>query len=126
MADFTKGPITVEASQSWPFEISLKYGDKTIMSAKRFGHTSLMKTIDDLNNGKGFEGEERDMVIRENSEQMFNFLLWSSAPELHFVVENLINGVETGLIKVETPADEMWSNIIHRAKAALKKAKGES
>ena len=43
----------------------------------------------------------------------------SISDELHFVLTQIFNGLETGLLKIETPADEALEILLTRARKAL-------
>jgi hypothetical protein len=52
--------------------------------------------------------------------------LLSSAPELRGALQNIVNGIESNAIRVETAQDETWANALRRARMALAKAGGPS
>lgn len=39
---------------------------------------------------------------------------------LRAALQNIMNGIETGLMQIDTPADETWANAIRQAQKALK------
>jgi len=51
--------------------------------------------------------------------------LTTAAPELLEALQNILNGIETGAIRIDTVQDETWGNALHKAKAAIAKAHGE-
>ena len=54
-----------------------------------------------------------------------NLNLIAAAPELYGSLRNIMNGIETGMITVDSPADEQLAYALRQAKAALSKALGE-
>jgi len=52
--------------------------------------------------------------------------LFAAAPDLLWFAEQVINGLETGMIRIETPADETLATVLARGRAAISKAKKES
>ena len=48
-----------------------------------------------------------------------------SAIDLYKALKNIINGIQTGAIKVETDQDETWENVFLGAKWALANAERE-
>ena len=50
--------------------------------------------------------------------------LISASPELLEFAEQIFNGLETGMIRMESPADETLANVLHRGRMALDKVKG--
>jgi hypothetical protein len=55
-----------------------------------------------------------------------NARLIAAAPDLLWFAEQVINGLETGMIRIETPADETLATVLARGRAAISKAKKES
>ena len=51
-----------------------------------------------------------------------NAHLISAAPCLFNALKNIMNGIETGMIAIDSPADETLANALRQAKAALSKA----
>ena len=52
--------------------------------------------------------------------------LIAAAPELYGSLHNIMDGIETGMITVDSPADEQLAYALRQAKAALSKALGET
>ena len=50
--------------------------------------------------------------------------LIAASPELLEFAEQLFNGLETGMIRMDSPADETLANILGRGRKALDKVKG--
>ena len=48
----------------------------------------------------------------------------AAAPELQRFAEQIFSGLDTGMIKIETPADETLANVLKAGRDALTKAKG--
>lgn len=46
------------------------------------------------------------------------------APELLWFAEQIFAGLDTGMLKIDTVADEALTNVLHRGRAALAKVKG--
>ena len=46
------------------------------------------------------------------------------APELLEFAEQIFNGLETGMIRMDSPADETLANVLGRGRKALDKVKG--
>ncbi len=55
----------------------------------------------------------------ENSMHPQCHVLWDRKEALREALQNIINGVNTGAIRVETDKDERWVNAIYKAKQAL-------
>ena len=55
-----------------------------------------------------------------------NARLISAAPDLVEFVQQIFNGIDTGMITIDTPADETLANILSRGRKALSKATGAS
>ena len=55
-----------------------------------------------------------------------NARLISAAPDLLEFVQQIFNGIDTGMITIDTPADETLANILSRGRKALSKATGAS
>ena len=51
-------------------------------------------------------------------------ILISAAPDLVEFVQQIFNGIDTGMITIDTPADETLANILLRGRKALSKATG--
>ena len=54
-----------------------------------------------------------------------NAHLIAAAPELYGSLRNIMDGIETGMITIDSPADEQLAYALRQAKAALSKALGE-
>ena len=63
-----------------------------------------------------------DSVI--NGRDRANARLIATAPELLEFVQQIFNGVDTGMIRMDTPADETLENVMARGRQALVKATG--
>ncbi len=55
-----------------------------------------------------------------------NAALIAAAPDLLEFVQQIFNGIDTGMITIDTPADETLANILSRGRKALSKATGAS
>ena len=53
-----------------------------------------------------------------------NARLIAAAPDLVEFVQQIFNGIDTGMITIDTPADETLANILSRGRKALSKAIG--
>lgn len=53
-----------------------------------------------------------------------NARLMATAPDLLEFVQQIFNGIDTGNITIDTPADETLANVLSRGRAALSKATG--
>lgn len=42
--------------------------------------------------------------------------------ELYGALQNILNGIDTGLVRIDTDADETWNNALARARRAVAKA----
>ena len=63
--------------------------------------------------------------VRRTSEEMeANARLIAAAPDLLEFVQQIFNGIDTGMITIDTPADETLANILLRGRKALSKATG--
>ena len=58
------------------------------------------------------------------SEMKANARLIAAAPELLEFAEQIFSGLDTGMLRFETPADETLENILGRGRKAFAKAKG--
>ena len=50
----------------------------------------------------------------------------AAAPDLLEFVQQIFNGIDTGMITIDTPADEALANVLSRGRKALSKATGAS
>lgn len=41
--------------------------------------------------------------------------------ELYGALQNILNGIDTGLVRIDTDADETWDNALARARRAVGK-----
>ena len=55
-----------------------------------------------------------------------NARLIAAAPDLVEFVQQIFNGIDTGMITIDTPADETLANVLSRGRKALSKATGAS
>lgn len=62
----------------------------------------------------------------DTADDAANARLIAAAPDLLDAITNLMNGVDTGLVRVETPADETLANAFAKIRAAIAKARGKS
>ena len=53
-----------------------------------------------------------------------NAALILASPDLLEFVQQIFNGIDTGMITIDTPADETLANVLSRGRAALSKATG--
>lgn len=51
-------------------------------------------------------------------------ILFCAAPDLLKVVQQIFNGIDTGMITIDTPADETLAKVLSRGRKALSKATG--
>jgi hypothetical protein len=58
------------------------------------------------------------------AEARANTDLIAQAPELHWFVQQIFNGLDTGMLKIDTPADETLATILTRGRVALARAGG--
>lgn len=58
------------------------------------------------------------------AEREANARLIAAAPDLLEFVEQIFNGLDTGMVKVDSPADETLENVLSRGRAAVSRAKG--
>jgi len=67
----------------------------------------------------------------ERYEEMLSVLpgryarLVAAAPDLLWFCQQVLNGLDTNMIRVDTPADETLANVLARGRVALKKATGD-
>lgn len=52
--------------------------------------------------------------------------LIASAPALYEALQNIINGISTGDVHIETAQDETWANAMRKSHAALRQARRET
>jgi len=50
--------------------------------------------------------------------------LFRAAPDLLEFVQQIFNGIDTGMINIDTPADETLANVLSRGRTAISKATG--
>ena len=62
--------------------------------------------------------------FRETEECAANARLIAVAQELLEFAEKIFNGLDTGMIRMDSPADETLANILGRGRKALDKVKG--
>lgn len=58
------------------------------------------------------------------AETLANLDLFVAAPEFFKHVKSLLNGIDTGLVRLSTDADETLATAVHGLRAALDKAEG--
>jgi len=61
---------------------------------------------------------------KETPESRANARLIAAAPDLLEFVQQIFNGIDTGNLTIETPADETTANVLAQGRAALSKATG--
>jgi len=60
----------------------------------------------------------------DDDEAEANARLIAAAPELLNALQNLMNGIDTNMVRIETDADETLANAFHRIRTAIAKATG--
>ena len=60
--------------------------------------------------------------LNDTAELKANAHLISAAPCLFNALKSIMNGIETGMITIDSPAGETLTNALRQAKAALSKA----
>lgn len=70
----------------------------------------------------GFDGATADGAT-SLPRQRANARLIAAAPDLLRALQNIINGIETGAVRIETEQDETWSNAFYQAQQAITRAK---
>lgn len=58
------------------------------------------------------------------AEAQANARLFSASDELLWFAQQIFNGLDTDMLKIETPADETLANVLRRGRAAIGKATG--
>jgi hypothetical protein len=69
-------------------------------------------------------GKRRYIATVDIENDDANARLIAAAPDLLEALTNIFSGIETGLVRIDTDADEAWSNALGKARAAIAKATG--
>lgn len=124
---WTPGPLTVQVSPRWPFDIETINADGELVFCDRMpAHSTSMRSLDDFWLGVGFKGAEREEVIVANRRALADATIRAAAPELYEALIALVdqdltyNGAIIG-IPASSHADAI--DVVNRARAALSKAR---
>ena len=102
--EWTKGPLTLILDDERPHNLKIceTASGRDILPTQRFCYLSEMITAKDCIEGKGFDPHDKledfrkSNAVKLNVEQLANFNLWVSAPELYEALNALIlrpNGI---------------------------------
>lgn len=67
-------------------------------------------------------GPTGDDCLPVNAEANAN--LFSASDELLWFAQQIFNGIDTEMLKLDTPADEILARVLQRGRAAIAKAEG--
>lgn len=121
---FTKGPLTVEVCEKWPFSILIKdkYG-QTVFTESLACSNSKDKTFHEAVSAQNWHPSQRDVVQEQQERSIADAYLRAAAPELYWDNRNL-EQLLLNIMDDPSRADEMWQVVASRSLRA--KARGEA
>ena len=125
---YTKGPWSVEFEDKWPWGISIT---PDIIEMRRIAYCTSNKNLEDVRGATAFDYDKRENIAKMVAEQEANARLIAAAPELLEALDgardSLSFAIEEMTVREIVPFGdiELMKNRLHKARAAIAKAKGE-
>ena len=125
---FTPGPWTFNASEKWPFGMSI---EPNITRIDRIASSTAQNTLDDLRAAVGFEPHEREKIVGMIRTQEANMHLITAAPALYKTLEFVSNVLDEiteyphVLSELEMKDAMRVDHALHEARVVMAKARGE-
>jgi hypothetical protein len=110
---FTPGPWTFNASEKWPFGMSI---EPNITRIDRIASSTAQNTLDDLRSAVGFKPHEQEEIVDMIKTQEANAHLIAAAPDLYEALEDVAD-------LYQNTSDE--NSIALKIRNALAKARGD-